>query len=186
MKRTGCSVLIAAFLMVFNASFHAASAQAADSATGAATSMSPESKGQELFVGNIRFANHGPACNSCHNVNLNNFISGGALAKDLTQAVSRLTPEGVKGIVTGLPFPQMKQAYETRPLTEAEINDILAFLKHADALAATQAKNSVAPDMAWGGILGAIALLILFSFFWIRRKRRTVNQAIYNRQIKSF
>ena len=28
-------------------------------------------------------------------------------------------------------------------------------------------------------------LLILFSFFWMRRKQRTVNYAIYERQIKS-
>ena len=78
-------------------------------------------RGQDLFVGKIRFANNGPTCNACHNVNLEGFMSGGALAKDLSQSVSRLTVDGVKGVIAGLPFPQMRQSYEARPLTETEI-----------------------------------------------------------------
>lgn len=142
-------------------------------------------KGQDLFVGNIRFANNGPTCNSCHNVNMEGFISGGALAKDLSQTVTRLTVDGVKGVISGLPFPQMKQSYETKPLTEQEVADVTAFLKHADEVASTQAASSVGSNMLMGGIIGAVVLLILFSFFWIKRKQRTVNHAIYERQIKS-
>ena len=73
-------------------------------------------KGQDLFVGNIRLTNSGPACNSCHNVNMKGFVSGGILAKDLTQAVTRLTENGVKGMMSGLPFPQMRQSYENKPI----------------------------------------------------------------------
>lgn len=142
-------------------------------------------RGQDLFVGNIRFANNGPACNSCHNVTMKGFTSGGALAKDLTQAVTRLSADGVKGIITGMPFPQMKQSYNNKALTEQEINDITAFLKQADEIAETQAASNIGKSMLWGGIAGAVVLLILFSFFWIKRKQRTVNYSIYKRQIKS-
>lgn len=143
-------------------------------------------RGKELFVGNIRFANEGAACNSCHNVDMKGYISGGVLAKDLTQSVTRLTAEGVKGIIRGLPFPQMKQSYENHPLTEQEINDVTAFLQLANDMAATPApKNEIGKKMLWGGIGGSVVLLVLFTFFWIKRKQRTVNYSIYNRQIKS-
>ena len=142
-------------------------------------------KGQALFVGNIRFFNNGPTCNSCHNVNMKGFVSGGALAKDLTQAVTRLSSNGVKGMMSGLPFPQMKQSYGAKPLTGKEIADITAFLERADELAATQPISNVGKKMLLGGITGGVALLFLFSFFWVKRKRRTVNYAIYKRQLKS-
>lgn len=143
-------------------------------------------KGKALFVGNVRFINHGPACNSCHNVDMKGYISGGGLGKDLTQAVTRLTPDGVKGIISGLPFPQMQKSYEGKLLTDQEIADVVAFLKSADTAAATTAPtNPVGKDMMTGGIVGVIVLLILFSFFWIRRKQRPVNYLIFKRQVKS-
>ncbi len=142
-------------------------------------------KGQDLFVGNIRFLNNGPTCNSCHNVNMKGFASGGALAKDLTQVVTRLSVDGVKGMMSGLPFPQMKQSYGAKPLTGQEIADIAAFLKRADELAATQPISNIGNKMLLGGITGGVALLFLFSFLWIKRKQRTVNYAIYKRQLKS-
>jgi mono/diheme cytochrome c family protein len=143
-------------------------------------------KGKDLFIGNIRFANGGPTCNSCHNVNHQGMITGGALAKDLTKAVSRLTVDGVKGVISGLPFPQMKQSYAKGPLTPQEIDDIAAFLKDVDTSAASQLSSNVGNSMIIGGALGIIILLILFSIFWINRKQRTVNYDIYERQIKSF
>lgn len=150
------------------------------------TSLSGDAqKGQHLFVGNIRFLNNGPTCNSCHNVNMKGFASGGALAKDLTQAVTRLSVDGVKGMMSGLPFPQMKQSYGSKPLTGQEIADITAFLKRADELAATQPISNIGNKMLLGGITGGVALLFLFSFLWIKRKQRTVNYAIYKRQLKS-
>ncbi len=142
-------------------------------------------RGRELFIGNIRFTNGGPTCNSCHNVNLEGYLSGGILARDLTQAVTRLTEDGVKGVISGLPFPQMKQSYQARPLTGQEIADLTAFLKQADQQANMQVTAGIGNKMLLGGIAGVIVLLILFSFFWIKRKQRTVNYSIYERQIKS-
>lgn len=143
-------------------------------------------KGKDLFVGNVRFANGGPTCNSCHNVNHQGMITGGALAKDLTKAVSRLTVDGVKGVISGLPFPQMKQSYSKGPLTPNEIDDITAFLKDVDTNAASHLSSNVGNSMIIGGASGIIILLILFSSFWVKRKKRTVNYDIYERQIKSF
>ena len=174
MKMHSPSLLITAS-MLFIFFFFSASAQN----TGDAQ------KGKDLFVGNIRFTNNGPTCNSCHNVNMKGLISGGALSKDLTQSVTRLTVDGVKGIITGMPFPQMKQSYNEKPLTEQEINNITAFLAQADKAASIPSSINIGKNMLLGGIGGVIVLLFLFSFFWIRRKQRTVNYSIYKRQIKS-
>ncbi len=142
--------------------------------------------GEQLFIGEKRFQNNGPTCNSCHNVNMTNVITGGALAKDLTQAVSRLTETGVKGIIAGMPFPQMKQSFEGKDLTESEVTDLTAFLVYSNDLAMkSQPKNTIGRSMIFSAITGVILLLISFSIFWLRRKQRAVNDTIYNRQIKS-
>ena len=47
-------------------------------------------RGQELFQGNIRFAERGPACNSCHHVKNDAVIGGGILAKELTSVFSTI------------------------------------------------------------------------------------------------
>ena len=49
------------------------------------------------------------------------FISGGGLAKDLTQVVGRLTPAGVTGIISGLPFPAMQKSYEGKPVKASRL-----------------------------------------------------------------
>ena len=180
LKDSQIKEIIAYIKLNSSATAIAASTTITDALTGNAK------RGQELFVGNIRFANNGPPCTPCHNVNLEGFISGGALAKDLTQSVTRLTVAGVSVVISGLPFPQMKQSYETRPLTPQEVADIASFLKYTDEVAATQAISSVGNKMLIGGIIGVVALLILFSFFWMKRKQQSVNYAIYKRQLKSF
>lgn len=142
-------------------------------------------RGGDLFSGKMRFTNLGASCNSCHNVSMAGFISGGALAIDLTHTITRLTAAGVEGVISGLPFPQMKETYNTKPITPQEIADITAFLTTADEQAPEQVTSSIGNYLITGGIVGIIALLILYSLFWIRRKNRTVNQAIFKRQIKS-
>jgi len=183
-----CAAILATLLLFIFFHFNVSS-QGIDTATttGSTASTGNIERGQELFSGNTRFVNGGPACNSCHNVSIKGFVSGGALGKDLTQAVSRLTVDGAKAFFSGstMPMPQMQQSYEGKPLTTEEVNDIAAFLKHADDLAKTQPENTIGEKMLIGGIGGVFVLLVLFAFFWIKRKKRTVNYSIYKRQIKS-
>ncbi|MEO7046442.1 MAG: cytochrome c [Ferruginibacter sp.] len=162
------------------------SAPAAAAATASIAVVTGNStRGRDLFDGKIRFTNRGAACNSCHNVDIKGFISGGALGKDLTHAITRLSEPGVTGIISGLPFPQMKETYGTRPVTSQEMADITAFLTTADKQASTKAAGDVGNYLLTGGVAGTILLLVLFTLFWINRKNKTVNLAIYKRQIKS-
>ncbi len=141
-------------------------------------------RGQDLFVGKIRFTNSGAACNSCHNVDMKGFISGGALGKDLTHAISRLTESGVDGVISGLPFPQMKETYGAKPVTAQERADVIAFLTLADKQAPVVPGNLGNYLLVWGAA-GFVILLILISIFWMKRKNKTVNLRIFKRQIKS-
>jgi len=154
--------------------------------SGAVALKGNSNKGRDLFDGKVRFTNRGAACNSCHNVDMKGFISGGALGKDLTHAITRLSAPGVAGIISGLPFPQMKETYGARPVTDQEIADITAFLTAADkTTAAAKSTSNVGNYLLTGGVAGIILLLVLFTLFWINRKNKTVNLAIYKRQIKS-
>lgn len=154
--------------------------------TGAAALLGNSNRGRDLFDGKIRFINRGAACNSCHNVDMQGYISGGALGKDLTHVITRLSAPGVAGIISGLPFPQMKATYNTRPVTSQEIADITAFLTTADKPVPLPTLTSGVGNylLVWGAA-GFVILLILFSLFWMKRKDRTVNRRIFNRQMKS-
>lgn len=189
MKMNFISFIAIALIFIF--SFSNVLAQSSNSTRTEATNNNTNADwqtGENLFVGKIRFTNGGPACNSCHNVSIKGFVSGGALGKDLTQAVSRLTSGGAKAFFASspMPMPQMQHSYEGKPLTTQEVNDILAFLTYSDELAKTTPPTSIiGKRMLTGGIAGVIGLLILFSFFWIRRKQRPVNYKVFKRQIKS-
>lgn len=143
-------------------------------------------KGAKLFDGRIRFSNGGPTCISCHNVNSYDITGGGSLAKDLTDAYTRIGEEGIKSVLSGLPFPAMKNAFEKHPITDEEAANISAFLRKTSMDAAQINPYNYAELLTWGGIIGILILLTIYSLIWYNRKKKTVNDSIYSRQIKSY
>ncbi len=141
--------------------------------------------GRLLFVGKKRFANGGPTCNSCHNLKLDGAITGGTLAKDLTDSYTRLSGVGVKAMIASSPFPAMRQAFEGKPLTGDELFDLTAFLQYVDSESGSQSGRRYGVNMFFSGLGGAILLAGLFGGVWYRVKKRSVNHAIYERQVKS-
>ena len=84
------------------------------------------------------------------------------------------------------PFPVMQRAYEGRPLTEVEINALVGFLERADAeqgVASTSRLRHQA--VRFWGRLGRRAYWVCTPCFGEKRKRGSVNQAIFDRQVKS-
>lgn len=142
-------------------------------------------QGQNLFQGKVRFANGGPSCISCHHVKNDAVIGGGILAKELTTVFSRMGGEGVRAILGGPPFPVMQAAYKGMPFTEDEIHALVGFLQYADSEHAYQQPR----DYGWGlfsaGLVGIVVLMGFYAMFGRRRKKWSVNQDIYDRQIKS-
>jgi mono/diheme cytochrome c family protein len=159
-------------------------------ASGPAETAAPASEediaaGQGLFQGNIRLANHGPACNACHDVRHDAVIGGGILAAELTTVFSRLGGTGVKAILGQAPFPVMQAAYQDKPLTEGEIAALVSFLQFADSEQYNQLPRDYGIGLFISGLIGVAILLALFSFIWRGRKTGSVNQEIYDRQVKS-
>lgn len=141
--------------------------------------------GQRLFEGSVRFANGGPACNACHHVHHEAVLGGAVLASDLTHAMTRLDVQGFGGLVANAPFPVMQVAYEGKAVKPEEIRALTVFLQHAK----TQSAEAQPPAHAAKLLSGAAAgVVVLLAFFWMvgaRRKKRCVNQDIYDRQIES-
>jgi mono/diheme cytochrome c family protein len=141
--------------------------------------------GQDLFQGKIRFHGGGPACNSCHHVKNDAVIGGGVLAKELTTVFSRLNEPGVSAILGSPPFPVMKEAYKDKALTEEEVRALVAFLQYADKEHFYQQPRDYGVRLFYTGLGGAVIVFVFFGLVGRRRKKKSVNQDIYDRQIKS-
>ena len=142
-------------------------------------------KGQNLFQGKIRFSHGGPSCIACHHVQNDAVIGGGILARDLTSVFSRLGEPGVKAVLGAPPFPVMQQAYKDKALTKDEILALISFLNDTDQKKLYQKPKDYGMGLFLSGVFGAILLMFIYSLFGARRKKYSVNQAIYDRQIKS-
>lgn len=141
--------------------------------------------GQDLFQGKIRFTNGGPTCNSCHDVIHDAVIGGGVLAAELTTVFSRLGGRGVRAIIGSPPFPVMQRAYLNKALTDEEVAALVGFLQQADAEQALHQPRDYGIKLFVAGVAGTVILLGLYSLVWRRRTTGSVNQSIYDRQIKS-
>jgi hypothetical protein len=79
----------------------------------------------------------------------------------------------------------MQTAYQNRSLTENEVAALVAFLEYADSEQYNQLPRDYGIGLFASGSVGAGILFALFAFVWRGRKRESVNQAIYDRQIRS-
>ena len=141
--------------------------------------------GQNLFQGTTRLANGGPTCNSCHDVTNDAVIGGGVLAIELTTVFSRLGGPGVRAIIGSPPFPVMQRAYQDKPLTDDEVAALVGFLERADAEQALHQPRDYGIKLFLAGLAGAVILLGVYSMMWNGRLRGSVNQEIFDRQVKS-
>ena len=148
--------------------------------------------GAALYEGTTSFKNGGPACVVCHNVDNNRVISGGYMGKDLTKIISSYggvdagaadTAKAMMLKSSDMPSPIMVEAYEGQELTESEVNDLVDFLVSADSKDVVPSNSSA--GFVISSIIGAGVLFVLLTFLGKRRKKESVNQAIYDRQLNS-
>jgi cytochrome c2 len=141
--------------------------------------------GQELFQGTVRFANGGPTCNACHDIADDAILAGGILARELTDVFNRMGGPGVQAILGRPPFPVMEAAYADQPLTEQEITALVAVLRYAAETGDQRLPRDYGLGLFTSGVAGAGLIFGSCSLIWRTRKRASVNQSIYDRQIKS-
>lgn len=141
--------------------------------------------GEMLFTGSQRLVGRGPACISCHNVRNDKLIGGGLLAKDLTDVYARMNEAGVRAIVSSPPFPAMKEAYQNAVISDEEVYNLTAFLKYANEQQYGQHGRDYKQYFLFSGIICFVVLLFIFSIAWRNRRKESVNQKIFDRQLKS-
>ncbi|MCK5448497.1 MAG: cytochrome c [Gemmatimonadetes bacterium] len=141
--------------------------------------------GRDLFQGTARFTNNGPPCNSCHEVRSESVIGGGLLAPELTSVISRVGAPGVWAMIRRPPFPLMQTPYEDRPLTDDEVTALVGFLERADVEQAMYEPRDYGIKLLFAGIVGTALLLGLYTLLWRKRRKGTVHQTIFDRQVRS-
>lgn len=122
------------------------------------TAATPEliAKGKALFTGNTRMAKGGAPCLSCHPFSYPGITGGNLSTADLSISYQKMGDTGMKGALKALKFPTMKTIYADRPLTDDEINALMALFK--DSAEQKNGGGSFSLPLA-GGALFVLLLL---------------------------
>jgi len=142
-------------------------------------------EGAKLFSGELRLSNGGASCISCHNVQYDEFMSGGGLAMDLTESKTRITATGISAMITNPGFPVMREAYKNNKITEDEVYKLTAFLVNVDDNKEEHSGSDSSNTLLFSGLGGLFLVLLLLAMLNTRTKAKSVNQAIYDRQLSS-
>ncbi len=103
------------------------------------------------------------------------------MAKDLSESYGVLKSPGINSVLSFLTFPAMANTYSTKELTETEISDLIAFLKHTNDNKSSSISQSFDLMFFLYGLLFFIALLFFLHTFWKNKKPDSVKEHIYNR-----
>lgn len=126
--------------------------------------------GKALFTGQTGLANGGTPCIACHSTLGVGSAGGGVLGPDLTNVNTRLGTAGLTSALQTLPFPTMQGIFNTRPLTQQEQSDLLAYLQQTDQQTVVSSAMNI--NLFWGiGIGGALILLAIMLLFWPRQRQ---------------
>jgi mono/diheme cytochrome c family protein len=116
--------------------------------------------GEALFSGATKLSAGGTACFACHSAG--SLDGGGAtLGPDLTDVFSRLGGEaGLSAWLAAPPSLTMQPIFSDRPLTEAEIADIVAFLAGETGTAPNGAATGalVGAGVGFAVLIGLVAM----------------------------
>jgi len=131
--------------------------------------------GSQLFLGVRPFANGGAACISCHSVQGATKYGGGSLGGDLSGVFKKLG--GRKGLtpwLSSMPNPTMMPVYKGQPLTEEEIQALVAFLEDASQQKDMDVQGQLDIDSKKQyfvilGLMGMLAVLTAFAIVYSGR-----------------
>jgi len=146
-------------------------------------------EGRELFLGQTRFKNGGPSCISCHTINDPELpVSGGTYSINIT-GFGGLNHDALAERILDSPYPHMvvmNAAFKNNPITEEESDRLIAYIKEiASAGAATVEPPLFGTNFLWTGLAGLALFFGLLWLMWRKRKKGSVNDPIYQRQVQS-
>ena len=137
-------------------------------------------RGTAFFTGAISFQRGGAPCMSCHTVSAVAPLGSGSLGPDLTGIHGRLGEAGLASILATLPFPTMRPLYQSRPLTQAEREDLAALFR----IAAGRPAVNTTPRICAIAIAGCVLLLLLAGVVW-RKRLRSVRRTFVTEMTKT-
>jgi TM2 domain-containing membrane protein YozV len=79
----------------------------------------------------------------------------------------------------------MKEAYQNAVISDEEVYNLTAFLKYANEQQYGQHGRDYKQYFLFSGIICFVVLLFIFSIAWRNRRKESVNQKIFDRQLKS-
>jgi mono/diheme cytochrome c family protein len=113
--------------------------------------------GHDLFVGSRDLSAGGSACSSCHTAGDVGHLGRGGLGPDLSAVYGRLGGEsGLTAWLANPASPTMQPVFADRPMTDAEIADLVAFLADAP-------ERDRHASVDWLAIVGVAGLAILLA-----------------------
>lgn len=119
-------------------------------------------RGRLLFAGSQRFDGGTPACGSCHVAGSVGEFGGGVLGPDLTGSFETLGGEtGLTSWLGNPPSATMAPIFAERPLTEAELADVVAFLGDAPSQERPDSGFDRILAVVVVGLVAAIALMAM-------------------------
>ncbi len=162
----------------------AASTPPAAPSTAPAAPAGDASVGHALFSGELRFRNGAPPCSACHAVQRESPLGGGSMGRDLTTAYDRMGQStGLQGVLKTIAFPVMRQTFASHPLTDAEIADLVAYLR--ETASAAHAHGTAGADPArfgfnWIWLFAAVGAPLLFALLLIGwpRQRESASERL--------
>ncbi len=113
-------------------------------------------RGEALYVGMVSFSEGGAPCLACHGIARRELgrAAGASYGPDLTAIYEDYGEEGVLDVLEDLSFESMVAIYESRPLTDTEKADLVAFLGTVS--------TGVVPDIGSGMALHVVVVTALF------------------------
>ncbi len=142
--------------------------EAAPAAPAPSLPKGDAARGRALFLGSARFANGGAACVACHTAGQVGALGGGALGPDLSDLYRRFGEAGLASALKTPAFRVMRETYRDKPLTDAEVADLIAFFK---AVGAAEPAPQAGLARLWQlGLLGMGLLLAAMYAFWPRQR----------------
>ena len=113
-------------------------------------------QGEALYVGSVSFSAGGAPCLACHGIAGHELglAAGANYGPDLTVLFEDYGEEGIVGVLEDLSFESMEAIYSSRPLTDSEKVDLVAFFEAVS--------TGEAPNIGSGLILHVILVTALF------------------------
>lgn len=141
-------------------------------------------QGRNIFRGQQRLADGGPACISCHTLHGVAALGGGRLGPDLTTVYARM--EGRKGLAAWLaapPTPTMQPIFKQHPLRSEEIIPLVAYLE--DAARKGGEADSLDPlKFFLLGMTVTVGSLVVFQAVWKNRFRAMRRPLVHKGRVR--